>query len=385
MAGKRDYYEVLGVDRGASAEEIKKAYRKLAMQYHPDKNKGDAGAEEKFKEIGEAYAVLNNADKRARYDRFGHAAAGPGAGAGHGGPGGFEFDLSDALRQFMEGGMFGDMFGGGRGGGGGRSTKMRGSDIKVKIPLTLEEISTGTKKTIRLKRYRKCSVCGGSGTADSKSVQTCPTCRGQGQVRQVSRTILGQFVNVQTCPQCKGEGTIIASPCTTCNGEGREKREDTISVDIPQGVAEGHYLTLRGEGNAGPRNGPTGDLIALIEEKEHEYFVRERDDIYYTLTLSIPQLLLGDDVEVPTLTGRARLKIEPGTEPGKVLRMRNKGLPAVNGYGRGDELIEIKLYVPSKLSSEDRAAIEKLRDSENFKVKTNEKGFFERVREAFGS
>ncbi len=383
MSNKRDFYEVLGVDRGVSADEVKKAYRKLAMQYHPDKNKGDAVAEEKFKEIGEAYAILSNADKRARYDRFGHAATGPGAGAG--GHGGFEYDLSDALRQFMEGGMFGDMFGGGRGGGGSRSTRVRGSDIKVKIPLTLEEIHVGAKKTIRLKRYRKCSDCDGSGAADSKSTKTCPACRGQGQVRQVSRTILGQFVNVQTCPQCKGEGTIISSPCKTCHGDGREKREDTVSIDIPQGVSEGHYLTLRGEGNAGPRNGPTGDLIALIEEKEHQYFVRDGDDIYYTLTLSIPQLLLGEDVEVPTLTGRARLKIEPGTEPGKVLRMRHKGLPAVNGYSRGDEMIEIKLYVPSKLSSEERAIIEKLHSSDNFKVKANEKGFFERVKEAFGS
>jgi molecular chaperone DnaJ len=383
MSMKRDYYEVLGVDRGASAEEIKKAYRKLAMQYHPDKNKGDAAAEEKFKEIGEAYAVLSNADKRARYDRFGHAGASASPGGGGGGPGGFEYDLSDALRQFMEGGMFGDMFGQSR--GGGRSMKIRGSDLKVKIPLTLEEISTGVKKTIRLKRYRKCSVCGGSGAANSQSMQTCPTCHGQGQVRQVSRTILGQFVNVQTCPQCKGEGTIIASPCTTCAGEGREKREDTIVIDIPAGVSEGHYLTLRGEGNTGPRNGPGGDLVALIEEKEHEYFTRDRDDIYYALTLSIPQLLLGGDVEVPTLTGRARLKIEPGTEPGKILRMRGKGLPALNGYGRGDELIEVKLFVPAKLSSAERSMFETLQKSENFKVKTNEKGFFERVKEALGN
>jgi molecular chaperone DnaJ len=384
MSMKRDYYEVLGVERGASAEEIKKAYRKLAMQFHPDKNKGDATAEEKFKEIGEAYAVLSNADKRARYDRFGHAGAGPGPNRGGGGPGGFEYDLSDALRQFMEGGMFGDLFGQSRG-GGGRSMKLRGSDLKVKIPLTLEEVSTGVKKTIRLKRYRKCSVCGGSGAANSQSMQTCPTCKGQGQVRQVSRTILGQFVNVQTCPQCKGEGTIIASPCTTCSGEGREKREDTIAIDIPAGVSEGHYLTLRGEGNAGPRNGPAGDLVAMIEEKEHEYFSRERDDIYYALTLSVPQLLLGGDVEVPTLTGRARLKIEPGTEPGKILRMRGKGLPALNGYGKGDELIEVKLFVPAKLSSEERSMIEKLMKSENFKVKTNDKGFFERVKEALGN
>jgi molecular chaperone DnaJ len=383
MSTKHDYYEILGVDRSAGPDDIKKAYRKMAMQYHPDQNRGDATAEAKFKEVGEAYAVLSNQDKRARYDRFGHAATRPGAGAGGFGEGSFEFDLSDALRQFMEGGMFGDMFGQAR--GGGRSAKVRGADLRVKIPLTLEEINEGVKKTIRLKRYRKCGTCGGSGAADPRSTTTCPSCRGQGQVRQVSRTILGQFVNVQTCPQCKGEGTIIADPCKTCKGDGREKREDTVSIEIPAGVSAGHYLTLRGEGNAGPRNGPSGDLVALIDEKEHQYFTRDGDNIYYTLTLSIPQLLLGDDVEVPTLTGRARLKIEPGTEPGKILRMRNKGLPAVNGRGRGDELIEVGLYVPSRLSSEERTVIEKLRLAENFQVKTNDKGFFERVREVFGN
>ncbi|MCL4306175.1 molecular chaperone DnaJ [bacterium] len=379
---KRDYYEVLGVNRGATQEEIKKAYRKLAMQYHPDRNKGDATAEEKFKEVGEAYAVLSDQDKRAQYDRFGHAMAGGGFRPGQQG-GSFEFDLSDALRQFMEGGMFGDFFGQSRGGGRG-SARVRGNDLQLKLSLTLEEISEGVRKTIRVKRLRPCETCKGSGAASGSAPTECPTCRGQGQVRQVSRTILGQFVNVQTCPQCHGEGKVVANPCKTCNGEGRVRVEDTIHVDIPAGVASGQYLTLRGEGHSGPRNGPAGDLIVLIEERDHEYFERDGDNIIYKLRVSIPQLLLGDTVEVPTLSGKAQLKLEAGLTPGKILRMRGKGLPALNGYGRGDQLVEIDLHVPRKLSSTERGMIEKLRDSENFKVQTNEKGFFGRVKEAFG-
>ncbi|MCB9367041.1 MAG: molecular chaperone DnaJ [Calditrichaeota bacterium] len=380
---KRDYYDVLGVDRGATQDDIKKAYRKLAMQYHPDRNKGDAGAEEKFKEVGEAYAVLSDQDKRAQYDRFGHSPAGGGFRPGQQG-GGFEFDLSDALRQFMEGGMFGDFFGQQRG-GGRSSTRVRGNDLQLKLSLTLEEISEGVRKTIRVKRLRPCETCHGSGSAAGSTPTECPTCRGQGQVRQVSRTILGQFVNIQTCPQCHGEGKIVANPCKSCNGEGRTRVEDTIHVDIPAGVSSGQYLTLRGEGHSGPRNGPAGDLIVLIDEKEHEYFERDGDNIIYKLSVSIPQLLLGDSVEVPTLSGKAQLKLESGLSPGKILRMRGKGLPALNGYGRGDQLVEIDLQVPKKLSSTEKSMIEKLRESENFKVQANDKGFFERVREAFGS
>ncbi|MBK6765747.1 MAG: molecular chaperone DnaJ [bacterium] len=379
---KRDYYEILGVERGASQDEVKKAYRKLAMQYHPDKNKGDAAAEEKFKEVGEAYAVLSDQQKRAQYDRFGHTAGSAGPRGGQQG-GSFEFDLSDALRQFMEGGMFGDIFGQQQRGGRG-SARVRGNDLQLKLSLTLEEISDGVRNTIRVKRRRPCQSCGGKGAAAGSAPQECPTCRGQGQVRQVSRTILGQFVNIQTCPQCHGDGKIISNPCKTCEGEGRTRVEDTIHVDVPAGVAAGQYLTLRGEGHSGPRNGPAGDLIVLIEEKEHEYFERDGDNIIYKLTVSVPQLLLGATLEVPTLSGKAQLKLEPGMSPGKMLRMRGKGLPALNGYGRGDQLVEIELHVPKKLSAAERAAIEKLMESENFKVQTNEKGFFERVREAFG-
>jgi molecular chaperone DnaJ len=383
MSTQRDYYEILGVDRSASADDIKKAYRKLAMQYHPDRNKGDAKAEEKFKEVGEAYAVLSDADKRARYDRFGHAMAGAGAGQGGGFGGGFEFDLSDALRQFMEGGLFGGSMFGERSRGG--STRIRGNDLQVKLALTLEEIATGVKKKIKVKRHGKCPECGGSGAKKGTSQKQCPTCHGTGQVRQVSNTFLGQFVNIQSCPQCHGSGQIIADPCPSCRGEGRAHEEKIIDVDIPAGVSAGQYLTLRGEGNAGPRGGQAGDLIVLIEEQEHEYFVRDGDNIVYTLLLTIPQIVLGDEVDVPTLNGRARLKIDPGTEPGRVLRMRGKGLPTLNGYHTGDQLVEIHLFVPKRLSSREKDLLNELKKSENFKVVGTEKNFFRRAKESFGS
>jgi molecular chaperone DnaJ len=383
MSDKRDYYEVLGVARDASADDVKKAYRKLAMQYHPDQNRGDAAAEEKFKEVGEAYAVLSDADKRARYDRFGHAGAAASAGAGQGGYGNFEFDLSDALRQFMEGGFFG---GGGffnqqRGGGG--STRIRGNDLQVRLSLTLEEIAAGVKKKLKVKRYAPCTECGGSGARKGTQRKTCPTCKGTGQVRQVSSTFLGQFVNIQTCPQCHGEGKITSDPCTNCKGDGRVRQETFIDVDIPAGVSQGQYLTMRGEGNAGPHGGPSGDLVVIIEEQPHDYFTRDGDNIIYGLTLTVPQIVLGDEVEVPTLTGRAKLKIEPGTEPGRVLRMRGKGLPALQGYHTSDELVEIRLHVPKRLSSREKELMAELRKSENFQ--TSDGGFFKKKKEAYGT
>lgn len=383
MTTKRDYYEILGVSRDADVEEIKKAYRKLAMQYHPDRNKNDPTAEEKFKEVGEAYAVLSDSDKRARYDRFGHAGAGAAAGGpGGGGFGGFEFDLSDALRQFMEGGLFGGgIFGGQRGGG---PTRVRGNDLQVKLALTLEEIAQGVSKKIKVKRYVPCQECGGSGARKGTSKTQCPTCHGTGQVRQVSRTFLGQFVNIQTCPQCHGQGQITQDPCPACKGEGRERDEAVLNVDIPAGVAAGQYLTLRNEGNAGPHGGPPGDLIVLIDEKPHDYFLRDGDDIIYRLTLSIPQIVLGDEVDVPTLTGRARLKIEPGTEPGRVLRMRGKGLKSLNGYRNGDQLVEVRVEVPKRLSAREKELLNELKDSENFRP-ASDKGFFKRAKSVFGS
>ncbi|MBU0508279.1 molecular chaperone DnaJ [bacterium] len=384
MASKRDYYDVLGVSRDADTEEIKKAYRKLAMQYHPDRNKGDSTAEEKFKEVGEAYAVLSDTDKRARYDRFGHAGAGAGTTGAPGGYGGFEFDLSDALRQFMEGGFFGGSFFGRERPGGG-SARLRGNDLQMKLALTLEEVAQGVKKKIKVKRYAPCGECSGSGAKRGTSKKSCPTCHGTGQVRQVSRTFLGQFVNIQTCPQCRGEGQIITDPCPACKGEGRERAEGVVEVDIPAGVAAGQYLTLRGEGNAGPQGGISGDLIVLIDEKPHDYFVRDGDDIVYTLSLTIPQVVLGDEVEVPTLTGRARLKIEPGTVPGRILRMRGKGLRSLNGYNTGDELVDIRLLVPQKLTARERELLAELKDSENFRQSASDKGFFKRAKSVFGS
>jgi molecular chaperone DnaJ len=387
MATKRDYYEVLGVNRDANAEEIKKAYRKLAMQYHPDQNKGDAAAEEKFKEVGEAYAVLTDDNKRARYDRFGHVGAGAGAGPAEGYGGGFEFDLSDALRQFMEGGMFGGGGGfnpfGQRGGNGPQ--RVRGNDLQVRLPLSLEEIATGVQKKLKVKRYRACAECGGTGAKKGTQRKTCTTCHGIGQVRQVSSTFLGQFVSVQPCPTCHGEGKITSDPCSVCKGEGRTREETVVTVDIPAGVAAEQYLTLRGEGNAGPHGGPAGDLVVLIDELPHDYFVRDGGNIIYTLHLTIPQVVLGDEVDVPTLTGRARLKIEPGTEPGRVLRMRGKGLPALNGYHTGDQMVEVQVTVPKKLSSRERELLNELKASDNFKSTTPDKGFFKKTREAFGS
>jgi molecular chaperone DnaJ len=380
---KRDYYEVLGVDRSANDEEIRKAYRKLAMQYHPDRNKGDKNAEEKFKEVGEAYAVLTNPDKRARYDRFGHAAMGPGASPGQP-PGGFEFDLSDALRQFMEGGLFGDLFGGMRTEARG-PMRTRGRDLQVTLKLTLEEIASGVTKKIKVRRYNVCKECGGSGARPGTRRTTCATCHGSGQVRQVSRSILGQFVNITTCPQCQGVGTVVTDPCPTCHGEGRVRGESIETVDLPPGVATGNYVQLRGKGNAGPHGGPPGDLIVVVEEKEHRHFMRRGNDILYELTLSIPQAVLGDEVEVPTLGGRARLRIDPGTPPGRILRMRGRGLKSLSGYGTGDELVEIKLHIPERLTAEERRLFEGLRESENLKPKAGQKGFFSKVKDAFSA
>jgi molecular chaperone DnaJ len=389
MSTKRDYYEVLGVGRDATPEDVKKAYRKLAMQYHPDRNKGDAAAEEQFKEVGEAYAVLSDTDKRARYDRFGHAAGAAGAGAGagqQGSYGGFEFDLSDALRQFMEGGMFGGgaggSFFGGRERGPGGGTRVRGNDMQVKLTLTLEEIASGVEKKLKVKRFASCKECGGSGAKKGTQRKTCSMCHGTGQVRQVSNTFLGQFVNIQACPQCHGEGKIVTDACPECRGEGRLREETVVSVKIPAGVAAGQYLTLRGEGNAGPHGGPAGDLVVVIDETPHDYFLRDGDNIIYSLRLTIPQLALGDEVDVPTLSGRARLKVDPGTEPGRILRMRGKGLPSLNGYRTGDELVEIQLQVPKRLNAREKELLNELRNSDNFRAASGDKAFFKRSTEA---
>ncbi|KPL07580.1 molecular chaperone DnaJ [bacterium SM23_57] len=378
---KRDYYEVLGVERNANDEEIKKAYRKLALKYHPDKNKGDQDAEEKFKEVGEAYSVLSDSPKRAQYDRFGHAAA-TGAGPGYGGFG-MEFDPFELFRNVMGDAFgFGDFFGGG-GRRESRRFRRKGSDLQITLKLNLEEIAQGVTKKIRVKKYKACKTCSGTGAKPGSQRQTCPTCKGAGEIRQVSRSLFGNFVNVSTCSTCSGEGTIVADRCQECGGEGIVRGETTLSVNVPAGVKTGNYLHLRGQGNAGPQGGPVGDIIVVIEENEHEYFERQGDDIIYRAQLSIPQAVLGDEMEVPTLTGRAKLTIHPGTQPGRILRMKGKGIKHLNGQGIGDQLVQVNLYVPDQLTDQERESMEALRDSESFRPKASQKGFFHKVKDAF--
>ncbi|MCG8607644.1 molecular chaperone DnaJ, partial [bacterium] len=374
---KRDYYEILGVQKSANDEEIKKAYRKLAMEHHPDRNPGDTQSELKFKEIAEAYEVLRNPQKRQRYDRFGHS----GLKGGFEGLGGADFDLADALRTFMsEGFGFGDIFGMGRGSGGSR--RRRGSDLQIKLKLSLEDIAAGVQKKIKLKKLVTCDECGGTGAAVDAGLMECTNCRGSGEVRQVSQSLFGQFVNITTCPTCRGEGNVVREPCLVCNGAGRKQGEGAVSVEIPAGVASGNYLTLRGEGNVGPNAGPAGDVIVLIEEEEHEYFQRHGDDILYNLPLSFHQVVLGDEVEVPTLNGKAKLQIQAGTQTHKILRMRSKGIPHLHSSGRGDQLVRIVVWTPTKLSANDKKLLKELAQSEHFGPPENDRGFFKKMKEA---
>lgn len=388
----RDYYEILGVDKGASEAEIKKAYRKLAMKYHPDRNKGNADAEKKFKEASEAYEVLRDPEKRARYNQYGHAGVNGGAG---GFSGGVDFDgmgFEDIFSRFSD--IFGSSFFGEEFGGstrsrshGRRQTGTPGSDMKIRIPLKLDEIAFGTEKKLKIKKQIVCDKCGGTGAETDSDFETCGTCNGMGEVRQVTRTMLGQMVNVQPCPTCHGEGRIIKSKCTKCGGEGRVKGEEMVKINIPSGVSNGNYITLRGQGNAGRRGGKPGDLIVLIEEIEHDKFEREGNNIYYNLNLSIPDAILGTEVEVPTLKGKAKLKIEPGTQPGRLLRMRGKGIVGLNNSGTGDQLLRVNVYIPKELSPSEKKAIESLRGSENFDPKNMEnggKGFFSKMKDVFG-
>lgn len=356
---KRDYYEVLGVDRGASSDEIKKAYRKLALKYHPDKNPGDKQAEENFKEATEAYEVLRDENQRARYDQFGHAGIGGAAGGGAG-FGGFEgFDLSDALRAFMRdfggGGLggFEDLFGGGGRRRGGGRTRVRGNNLQIKLKLTLREVAKETTKKIKVNRMIPCTSCDGSGAKKGSERKTCPTCGGSGEVRQVSRSLFGQFVNVSTCRTCNGEGQIISSPCPKCGGDGRSSGSRNVEVKIPGGVSTGNYLTLSGQGDAGPRGGPPGDLIIVIEEIEDEIFERHGFDILLDLPVSFSQLALGDKIEIPTLEGKAALKIPAGTHSHKIFRLKGKGLPRLHGYGKGDQLVRLVAWTPQNLSRDD--------------------------------
>lgn len=381
---KRDYYEVLGVSKDASEDEIKKAYRKKAMKFHPDRNTDDSDAEKKFKEASEAYEVLGDEQKRQRYDQFGHR--GVNGGGGFGGGAGFEdIGFEDIFSRFSD--IFGAEFGGGRSRGRGRrSSGQPGSDMKLRIELDLEEIAFGTEKKLKVKKFIKCDECNGTGAETEDDFETCGTCNGMGEVRQVHKTMLGQMVNVQPCPDCQGEGRIIRNKCSKCDGEGRYQGKETVQVKVPSGVSKGNYITLRGQGNAGKRGGRAGDLVVLIEEKEHEHFERDGNDIYYDLVLSVPDAILGTEVEVPTLKGRAKIKIEEGTQPGRLLRMSGKGIHALNSAGVGDQFVRVNVYIPKNLNDEERVHIEALKGNEHFDAenkKDDGKGFFSKIKDVF--
>jgi molecular chaperone DnaJ len=384
---KRDYYEILGVAKNASQDEIKKSYRKVAMQFHPDRNPGDKSAEEKFKEAAEAYEVLSDTDKRSQYDRFGHAGLNNGRGGFGGG-----MNTEDIFSQFGDifgDDIFGSFFGGGGGrrGGGARTRGVRGSNLRVKIKLNYEEIAKGVSKNIKVKKYVGCSTCGGTGAKDKGSMQTCGTCGGSGQVRRVSNTFLGQMQTVTTCPTCNGEGSIVTAKCNVCKGEGRIYGEETVTIDIPAGVQDGMQLSVGGRGNAGERGGPAGDLIILIEEEQHEDLHRDGLNVAFELYLSFTDAVFGTQVEVPTIDGKAKIKIPAGTHSGKIFRLKGKGFPSVNSYEKGDQLIHVNLWTPQNISSEEKTMLEKLGQSPNFQPKPdkNERGFFDKIREMFGS
>lgn len=399
---KRDYYEVLSVTRSASADEIKKSYRKIALQYHPDRNPNDKEAEEKFKEAAEAYDVLSNADKKARYDRFGHA--GMGGPASGGGPGGMNMDdiFSNFGDIFGGGGddIFGSFFGGQRGGGGGRGRGTRGSNLRVKLKMSFAEIVSGAHKKIKVKKHVVCKPCEGSGAKDKSSIQTCQTCGGRGQVQRVQQTFLGAMQTVTTCPTCHGQGTSITAQCSNCRGEGRVFGEETLGLDIPAGVQEGMQLSMGGAGNAGERGGPAGDLLIQIEEETHPHLTRSDMDVIHKLQVSFPDAVLGTKVEVPTIDGRAKITIPAGTQSGKVFRLKGKGFPAFQGYGRGDELVEVAVFSPQNVSAEEKELLERMRASKSFhpakgpdyytpqadekgEEEKEGKGFFDKLKDAF--
>jgi len=367
-----------------SVEEIKKSYRKLALQFHPDRNPGNKEAEEQFKEAAEAYEVLSDPNKRQRYDQFGHEGMRRGADFHDFGS---MNDIFSAFGDVFGGSFFEEMFGGGR--SRGRSGPAQGSDLKIRLKLSLEEIATGTEKKLKIRKWKACPDCQGSGARGGGATMTCPVCKGSGEIRQVTRTILGQMVNIAMCQNCSGEGRVIKEPCLTCKGDGRVQGESTVKVTIPAGVSEGNYLPLRGEGNAGPRNGPAGDLIVVIEEEQHEVFTRENDDVVLDLLVSFADAALGGEVDVPTLAGKAKLKIDPGTQSGSVLRMRDKGIPHLNNYGRGDQLVRVNVWVPRTLNSQEKALLKQLAVSENMHPKEgdrsahSDKSFFKRMKNAF--
>ncbi len=379
---KKDYYEILGINRNASQTEIKSAYRKKALQYHPDKNPGDPSAEEKFKEAAQAYEVLGNEQKRARYDQYGHAGVEGAAGGGFSGGG---MTVEDIFSSF------GDIFGGGFGGFGGFSGGQRGqrvnkgSNLRVKVKLSLSDIANGVEKKIKVNKYVQCKACSGTGAEGSTAFSNCNTCHGTGQITRISNTFLGQMQSTTTCPSCGGEGKTITNKCTDCYGEGIVKDRDIVSLNIPAGVAEGMQMTVTGKGNAARRGGINGDLIVIIDEEKHPKLKRDGNDLIYYLYLSIPDAALGVPVEIPTIEGKVKIKVESGTQPGKILRLRGKGLPELNGYGKGDLLVNISVWVPKTLSREESTILKKLGESDNFSPNPSkeDKNFFERMKNYF--
>ncbi|MEO5571047.1 MAG: molecular chaperone DnaJ [Bacteroidia bacterium] len=377
---KRDYYEILGVARSAGETEIKKAYRQMALKYHPDKNPGDKASEDKFKEAAEAYEVLSDPNKKNRYDQFGHQGMGGGNGS-HG------MNMDDIFSHF------GDIFGGqhpfesffGGGGSQGRRYVNKGSNLRIKVTLTLAEIANGTEKKIKVNKQVPCAACNGSGAQSASSFSQCSTCKGAGQIRRVTNTILGQMQTTSTCPTCNGEGQIITSKCKTCQGHGITYGEEVITINIPAGVAEGMQMNMNGKGNAAQRGGIPGDLLVMIEEAEDPQLKRDGHNLHYDLYINFSDAALGIHTEVPTIEGKAKIKIEPGTQPGKVLRLKGKGLPELNTYHKGDLLINVNVWTPQHLSAEEKKILEKLRTAENFQPKPGkgEKSFFEKMKEYF--
>ncbi len=364
MANKRDYYEVLGVDKSADETALKKAYRKLAIKYHPDKNPGDKEAEEKFKEVAEAYDVLSDPQKRARYDQFGHAGmGGAGGGAGYGG-----MNMEDIFSRF--GDLFGDGFGsfGGFSGGGHSQRQKKGTNLRARVKLTLADIEQGVEKKLKLKKHVTCSTCSGNGTTSSDGKRSCSTCHGQGYVMQVQNTLFGAMQTQSVCPTCQGQGEVITKPCSSCQGKGITVGEEVVSFRVPAGVEEGMQMTVRGKGNAAPFGGVNGDLLVVIQEEEDPNLIRNGNDVIYNLLISVSEAALGTSVEVPMIQGKAKLRIEAGTQPGKILRLRGKGLPEVNGYGRGDLLVNVNVHIPKTLTKDEQKALETLANSENFKA-----------------
>lgn len=372
---KRDYYEVLGVQKSATADEIKKAYRQMAIKYHPDRNPGDKEAEEKFKEAAEAYGVLSDPDKKAKYDQFGFDGLSGAGGFGGGGFSGQGMSMDDIFSMFGDifGGRSGGGFGGfsdffgGRGRSGSTERKYKGSDVRIKVALTLEEINTGVTKKFKVKKQVQCAHCHGTGSQGGAAAQTCPDCHGSGTVLRTQQSLFGMVQTQSACPRCGGEGKIIKDKCPYCGGEGTTLGEEIVEVKIPAGVAEGMVLQDEGKGNAGRHNGYSGNLLIVIEEKEHKDLVRDENDLIYNLLLSVPQATLGATVEIPTLDGAVKVKIDPGTQPGKVLRLRDKGLPQINSNRRGDMLVQVSVYIPESLSREEKQLMEKFTDSDHFR------------------